>query len=40
MEQTNTDQSILIKEVSLPVYQARGWMKVIGVLLIRVITSE
>ena len=34
MEQTNADQSILIKEVSTPVYEARGWMKLLGVLLI------
>ena len=34
MEQTNADQTNLIKEVSTPVYQARGWMKLIGVLLI------
>jgi len=34
MEEINTDQSNLIKEVSLPVYQARGWMKLIGVLMI------
>jgi len=27
MEQANTDQANLIKEVSIPVYQARGWMK-------------
>ena len=34
MEQTSVDQSNLIKEVSTPVYQSRGWMKLIGVLLI------
>lgn len=34
MEQTNVDQSNLIREVTAPVYQARGWMKFIGVLLI------
>lgn len=34
MEQTNVDQSNLIKEVTAPVYQARGWMKFIGVLMI------
>jgi len=34
MEEFNTDQSNLIKEVSTPVYQARGWMKLIGVLMI------
>lgn len=34
MEQPNVDQSNLIKEVTAPVYQARGWMKFLGVLLI------
>ncbi|MDT8393315.1 MAG: DUF5362 family protein [Bacteroidales bacterium] len=34
MEQPNADQSNLIKEVTTPVYQARGWMKFIGVLMI------
>lgn len=34
MEQLNTDQSNLIKEVSAPVFQARGWMKLIGILSI------
>ena len=34
MEEINTDQSNLIKEVSFPIYQSRGWMKLIGVLLI------
>ncbi len=34
MEQLNTDQSNVIKEVSAPVFQARGWMKLIGVLSI------
>jgi hypothetical protein len=34
MEETNTDQVNLIKEVSTPVFQARGWMKFIGVLMI------
>jgi len=34
MEQTNSDQANLIKEVSIPVYQARGWMKLIGILMI------
>lgn len=34
MEQANTDQSNLIKEISTPVYQSRGWMKFVGVLLI------
>ncbi len=34
MEQLNTDQSNLIKEISAPVFQARGWMKLIGVLSI------
>jgi len=32
MEQTNVDQSTVIKEVSIPIYQARGWMKLLGVL--------
>lgn len=34
MEQPNVDQSNLIKEVTAPVYQARGWMKFLGILLI------
>ncbi|MEN8224195.1 MAG: DUF5362 family protein [Bacteroidota bacterium] len=34
MEGINNDQSNLIKEVSAPIYQARGWMKLIGVLMI------
>ncbi len=34
MEETNNEQVTLIKEVSTPVYQARGWMKFIGVLMI------
>ncbi|MCK4569508.1 MAG: hypothetical protein KAT76_04405 [Bacteroidales bacterium] len=34
MEQTNDDQAKLIKEVSIPIYQARGWMKFLGVLMI------
>ena len=34
MEQANTDQTNLIKEVSTPIYQARGWMKFLGVLMI------
>ena len=34
MEQANADQANLIKEVSIPVYQARGWMKLIGILMI------
>ncbi len=34
MEQANTDQNNLIKEISTPVYQSRGWMKFVGVLLI------
>ena len=34
MEQTNDDQANLIKEVSIPIYQARGWMKLLGVLMI------
>jgi hypothetical protein len=34
MEQLNTDQSNVIKEVSAPVFHARGWMKLIGVLSI------
>jgi len=32
MEQTNVDQEHLIKEVSIPIYQARGWMKLLGIL--------
>ena len=32
MEQLNTDQSNVIKEISIPIYQARGWMKLLGVL--------
>jgi hypothetical protein len=32
MEQTNVDQENLIKEVSIPIYQARGWMKLLGIL--------
>lgn len=32
MEQTNVDQANVIKEVSIPLYQARGWMKLLGVL--------
>lgn len=34
MEETNIDQSNLIKEVSTPLYQARGWMKFLGVMFI------
>lgn len=34
MEETNTDQSNLIKEVCTPIYQARGWMKFLGVMFI------
>lgn len=34
MEQSNVDQSNLVKEVTTPVYQSRGWMKLIGVLMI------
>ena len=34
MEQSNSDQSNLIKEVSIPIFQARGWMKLLGVLSI------
>ncbi|MCD4725495.1 MAG: DUF5362 domain-containing protein [Bacteroidales bacterium] len=34
MEQANTDQNNLIKEISTPVYQSRGWMKFLGVLMI------
>lgn len=34
MEQTSPDQSNLIKELSAPVFQARGWMKLIGILSI------
>ncbi len=32
MEQSNNDQANLIKEVSIPIYQARGWLKLLGVL--------
>jgi hypothetical protein len=32
MEQVNTEQENLIKEVSTPIYMARGWMKLLGVL--------
>ncbi|MEE4255789.1 MAG: DUF5362 family protein [Bacteroidales bacterium] len=32
MEQTNVDQENIIKEVSIPIYQARGWMKLLGIL--------
>ena len=32
MEQTNVEQENLIKEVSIPIYQARGWMKLLGIL--------
>lgn len=32
MEQTNVDQANVIKEVSIPIYQARGWMKLLGIL--------
>jgi len=32
MEQLNTDQSNVIKEISIPIYQARGWMKLLGIL--------
>lgn len=32
MEEHNVDQSNLIKEVSIPIYQARGWLKLLGVL--------
>lgn len=34
MEQANTDQTNLIKEISTPLYQSRGWMKFLGVLMI------
>ncbi len=34
MEQANNEQANLIKELSVPIYQARGWMKLIGVLMI------
>lgn len=32
MEQTNVEQGNVIKEVSIPIYQARGWMKLLGIL--------
>jgi len=32
MEQTNIDQANVIKEVSIPLYEARSWMKLLGVL--------
>jgi hypothetical protein len=32
MEQMNNEQANLIKEVSIPLYQARGWMKLLGIL--------
>ena len=32
MEQINSDHSNLIKEVSAPVFQARGWLKLLGIL--------
>lgn len=32
MEQINVDQENIIKEVSIPIYQARGWMKLLGIL--------
>lgn len=34
MEQLNNEQSNVIKEVSAPIYQARAWMKLIGILSI------
>jgi len=34
MEQTNVDQANVIKEISIPIYQARGWMKLLGILSI------
>jgi hypothetical protein len=32
MEQMNNEQANMIKEVSIPLYQARGWMKLLGIL--------
>ena len=32
MEQMNNEQANVIKEVSIPIYQARGWMKLLGIL--------
>ena len=32
MEITNNDSANVIKEVSIPLYQARGWMKLLGIL--------
>lgn len=32
MEQTNEEQTNLVKEISIPLYQARGWMKLLGIL--------
>ena len=32
MEQMNNEQANVIKEVTIPLYQARGWMKLLGVL--------
>jgi hypothetical protein len=32
MEQINNEQANVIKEVSIPLYQARGWMKLLGIL--------
>jgi hypothetical protein len=32
MEQMNNEQANVIKEVSIPLYQARGWMKLLGIL--------
>ena len=34
MEETATEQNALIKEISMPLYQSKGWMKLIGVLSI------
>lgn len=32
MEEHNIEQSNLIKEVSIPIYEARTWLKLLGVL--------
>jgi len=32
MEQSNVDQANVIKEVSIPIYEARNWMKLLGIL--------
>jgi hypothetical protein len=32
METPASDQSVLLREVSLPLYQSKGWMKFLGVM--------